>query len=77
VLSREFPVGDGLPHDELCFCDQTTSPDGEVVDVVDRLAEIRERYRSGDVVRRFVDLAEDELVSIVRRVETRYGLQPR
>jgi hypothetical protein len=66
-----------LPHDELCFCDQTTSPDGEVVDVADRLAEIRERYESGDVVRQFVDLAENELVRIVRRVEARYALQPR
>jgi hypothetical protein len=77
VLSAEFPIDDALPHDELCFCDQTTSPDGEVVDVADRLAEIRERYESGDVVRQFVDLAENELVSIVRRVEARYALQPR
>jgi putative nucleotidyltransferase with HDIG domain len=22
------------PHDELCFCDQTTGPDGEVLDVI-------------------------------------------
>lgn len=41
VLASEFPRDDRLPHDELCFCDQTTSPDGKVVDVVDRLAEIR------------------------------------
>jgi len=77
VLASEFPRDDRLPHDELCFCDQTTSPDGEVVDVVDRLAEIRDRYGPNHVVTRFVDLAEAELVSTVRRVETSYGFQPR
>jgi hypothetical protein len=76
-LDREFPRDPSLPHDELCFCDQTISPDGAVVDVTERLAEIRDRYEDGDVVRLFVDLAEDELISIVRRVEARYGLQPR
>jgi HD superfamily phosphodiesterase len=30
---EEFPKDDSLPHDELCFCDMTTSPDGELVDV--------------------------------------------
>jgi hypothetical protein len=48
-----------------------------VVDVTQRLAEIRDRYEDGDVVRLFVDLAENELISIVRRVEARYSLQPR
>jgi hypothetical protein len=47
----------------------TTGPDGERVDVVDRLAEIRARYGSGDVVTQFVDRAEPEIVSTVRRVE--------
>src|SRR6266508_2630910 len=43
-LDEEFPRDDSLPHDELCFCDMTTSPDGEPVDVTSRLAEIRARY---------------------------------
>lgn len=77
VLASEFPRDDRLPHDELCFCDQTTSPDGKVVDVVDRLAEIRGRYGPEHVVTRFVDLAEAELVSTVRRIEANCGLQPR
>jgi hypothetical protein len=77
VLRREFPRNTALPHDELCFCDQTTSPDGEVVDVTDRLAEIRQRYSDGHVVRQFVDLAEADLVETVRRVEATYSLQPR
>jgi putative nucleotidyltransferase with HDIG domain len=77
LLRHEFPRDPLLPHDELCFCDQTTSPDGELVDVAERLAEIRGRYEEGHVVRLFVDLAEAELVATVRRVEARYDLQPR
>jgi putative nucleotidyltransferase with HDIG domain len=74
VLADEFPKDRMLPHDELCYCDQTTSPDGEVVSVRERLAEIRARYPDGDVVRRFVDAAEAELTEIVRRIE---AVQPR
>lgn len=77
LLQREFARDESLPHDELCFCDQTTSPDGELVDVAERLAEIRRRYEEGHVVRLFVNLAEAELVATVRRVEARYDLQPR
>src|SRR5262249_10008291 len=77
VLEDEFPRDAALPHDELCYSDQTTSPDGEGVDVTERRAEIRERYEEGHVVRQFVDKAEPELVAIVRRVETAYGIQPR
>ena len=74
VLQREFPRDPTLPHDELCYCDQTTSPDGAVVDVTERLAEIRTRYPDGHVVRRYVDAAESQLTEIVRRIEAR---QPR
>jgi putative nucleotidyltransferase with HDIG domain len=77
LLQTEFPRDSSLPHDELCFCDQTTGPDGDVVDVTERLAEIRARYEDGHVVRQFVDLAEAELVATVRRVEAAYPLQPR
>jgi putative nucleotidyltransferase with HDIG domain len=77
LLGNEFPQDVSLPHDELCFCDQTTGPDGEVLDVTERLAEIRRRYEDGHVVRQFVDVAESELVSTVRRIEAAYPLQPR
>jgi hypothetical protein len=79
VLVDEFPRDDSLPHDELCFCDITTSPDGELVTVEERLAEIRERYGSGHVVTQFVDLAEHEFVATIRRVEAKIaaGGQPR
>ena len=77
LLAREFPRDKSLPHDELCHCDQTTGPDGERLDVIDRPAEIRQRYGDGHIVRQFVDLAEPELVATVRRVEAAYSLQPR
>jgi hypothetical protein len=48
-LDDEFPRDDSLPHDELCFCDLTTSPDGDIVTVDWRIAEIRERYGAGHV----------------------------
>jgi hypothetical protein len=74
VLSSEFPRDDSLPHDELCFCDQTTSPDGDPVTATQRRAEIRERYPDGHAVRRALDAAEPTLIAIVHRIETRYGL---
>lgn len=69
VLVDEFPYDQSLPHDELCFCDMTTSPDGELVTAQARLAEVRNRYGPDSIVHRSVDLAEDELLAAVRRVE--------
>ena len=76
VLASEFPRDDTLPHDELCYCDQTTSPDGDPVTVTERLAEIRQRYPDGHAVRRSLDVAEPALIAIVGRVESRYALPP-
>ena len=69
ILADEFPYDPSLPHDALCFCDMTTSPNGELVSVEDRLAEVRRRYGKGSIVHQTVDLAEAELVAAVRRVE--------
>jgi hypothetical protein len=77
VLASEFPRDDTLPHDELCFCDQTTSPDGHLVTATERRAEFRRRYPDGDVVHRAVDAAEPTLIAIVSRIEARYGLSLR
>jgi HD domain len=76
VLALEFPRDDALPHDELCYCDQTTSPDGDPVTVTERLAEIRRRYPDDHVVRHATDAAEPTLLAIVSGIETRYGLPP-
>ena len=69
-LEADFPIDRSLPHDELCFCDMTTSPDGELVTVEHRLAEIKKRYGPGSVVYDFVEAAGDELMATVHRVET-------
>src|SRR4029450_976023 len=58
LLNEGFPADPSLPHDELCFCDQTTGPDGELLDVTERLAEIRTRYPDGHGVWQFGDHAE-------------------
>jgi HD domain len=49
-LSGEFPGVDGLLADALTYCDMTTSPEGDRVDVDSRLGEIVSRYGDGDVV---------------------------
>jgi HD domain len=77
VVAGEFPLDLSLPHDELCFCDMTTGPDGELVGVEERLAEIRLRYADGHVVRQFVDRAGPQLVETVRRIERQLVGQPR
>ncbi|MFE2751159.1 hypothetical protein ACFXGA_04060 [Actinosynnema sp. NPDC059335] len=58
-------------RDALWWADMTTSPDGETTTVGDRLAEIRERYGSEDVVTVFIGQAEPELVAAVERTEER------
>ena len=78
VLDMEFTKEASLTADVLCYCDMTTSPDGERVDVAERLVEIRARYGPDDVVTQFVDRAESEIVATVRRVEgLLHGAQPR
>jgi hypothetical protein len=53
-LLREFEPAPEPLASALTFCDMTTSPDGEHVDVERRLAEIHERYDSGHVVSRSI-----------------------
>ena len=74
ILDDEFPIDSSLPHAELCFCDMTTSPTGELITIDDRLDDIRERYGAGSIVSNFLDLAEGELRQAVSDVQTKYGL---
>ena len=68
-LDAEFPYDESLPHDLLCYCDMTTSPSGERVNVEERLNEIRVRYGRDDPVTRFIDRAEKDIMKTVGRVE--------
>ena len=54
-LTREFAPPQQLA-DALTFCDMTTSPGGEHVQVHSRLAEIHARYNTGHLVSRSVPL---------------------
>jgi HD superfamily phosphodiesterase len=74
VLSIEFPAPAPMLNDALAYCDMTTTPTGEVVDVHERLAEIVERYGPHDVVTRFIRKAEPQLVSSVVRTDQRLFL---
>ena len=70
-LAAEFPPGDPVLTDALCFVDMTTSPDGELVEPDDRLAEIQARYGPGDVVTRFIDRARPDILAAVARTRER------
>ena len=74
VLSSEFPFPDPRLNDALAYCDMTTTPTGDVVNVYDRLSEIVERYGPNDVVTRFIRKAEPQLVSSVVRTDQRLFL---
>ena len=64
-LAADFsPVG-GLLADALTFCDMTTSPDGEPVDVASRLAEIHARYGPGHLVSESIAEATPQIVRSV------------
>jgi hypothetical protein len=69
-IFREFGVsrdvtnsaGIEVAHAILWWADLTTNPDGEDIDVTDRLTEICARYGPNDPVTRFVERARGILV---------------
>ncbi len=71
VLSSEFdPAPDALASVLTC-CDMTTSPDGQPVPVEQRLAEIQDRYSSGHLVSRSIQLATPMILRAVEQVHQR------
>ncbi|WP_121003296.1 HD domain-containing protein [Saccharothrix australiensis] len=58
-------------RDALWWADMTTGPDGGLVDVQQRIAEIERRYGPDDLVTRFIREARPELVAAVERTEAR------
>ena len=71
VLTREFAPPPQPLADALTFCDMTTSPDGEQVQVHHRLAEIHHRYGSGHLVSRFISRATPLILEAVSQVHAR------
>ena len=71
VLTREFAPPPQPLADALTFCDMTTSPDGEHVQVHNRLAEIHDRYGSGHLVSRSIRRATPLILEAVGQVNAR------
>lgn len=68
---EQFTDERGVVRDALWYCDQTTSPSGDVVTPQARIAEIQHRYGCGSVVTRFISEAAPELLAAVQRTEER------
>ena len=74
VLTREFAPPAQPLADVLTFCDMTTSPDGEYVQVHNRLAEIHDRYGSSHLVSRSIRRATPLILEAVGQVSARAAL---
>ncbi|WP_348637900.1 HD domain-containing protein [Actinomadura madurae] len=71
VLAREFGSSKPTLTEQLVYCDMTTGPTGDLVDVRSRLDEIRARYGATHLVTRSINLAEPYLVAAVETVGCR------
>jgi len=71
VMTREFAPPPQPLADALTFCDMTTSPDGEQVQVTRRLAEIHDRYGAGHLVSRSIRRATPLILEAVGQVNAR------
>lgn len=76
VLVAEFDQEDSSTADALWYADMTTGPDGQDLDVIERLAEVRSRYGPDHLVTRFWSRAEGTLLDAVRRTEILLAAQP-
>jgi len=71
VLGLEFKPAPHALSSVLTFCDMTTSPDGELVPVERRLAEIQQRYGPGHLVSRSIQRATPMILRAVEQVHDR------
>ena len=71
VLSFEFEPAPHVLSSVLTYCDMTTSPDGELVPVERRLAEIQQRYGPGHLVSRSIQRATPMILRAVEQVQDR------
>jgi hypothetical protein len=67
----KFPVEAGPVADALAWADMTTDPQGRPTKPSDRIAEILERYPSGDPVHVAMQAAAPDIVAAVQRTEDR------
>ena len=71
VLSSEFDPAPDVLASVLTCCDMTTSPDGQLVPVERRLAEIHDRYGPGHLVSRSIKRATPTILRAVEQVHHR------
>lgn len=71
VLQAEFTPEQSPISDALWYSDMTTGPDGQDLEVGERLTEIRERYGPDHIVTRFWRRAEPALLAAVARTQSR------
>ena len=71
VLSAEFEPAPYVLSSVVTCCDMTTSPDGELVPVERRLAEIQHRYGPGHLVSRSIQRAAPMILGAVKQVHNR------
>ncbi len=76
VLSLEFEPAPYALSSVLTCCDMTTSPDGELVPVEQRLAEIQHRYGPGHLVSRSIQRAAPMILGAVKQVHNRAAHTP-
>ncbi|TDB95355.1 HD domain-containing protein [Actinomadura sp. 7K534] len=70
-LNRAFGPEPSSLSDFLVYCDMTTSPDGQPVTVVDRIAEILRRYEPDHPVNRAINRASPLLIAHVEGINQR------
>ncbi|WP_081902569.1 HD domain-containing protein [Lentzea aerocolonigenes] len=58
-------------RDALWWADMTTTPEGKVTNVHDRIEEIQKRYGAENIVTLFIRQAKAEIVASVERTESR------
>ena len=76
TLAREFEPAPGDLTGALIYCDMTTSPDGNVLPVGQRLAEIRARYGPEHLVTHSIKRSGPQLASAVAVVARRLAGHP-
>ena len=68
ILEKEFPPVGGLLDDALTYCDMTTTPNGELTDAKNRLAEILYRYADETIVAETMTEAAPLIFGAVARI---------
>ena len=71
ILSLDFEPAPTILSSVLTYCDMTTSPDGELVPVERRLAEIHQRYGPGHLVSRSIQRATPMILHAAEQIHRR------